>query len=211
MRRNLRRTVVAVLAAASVTIPAATAHAQGPGTLAGGHARPAPAAAPDAGLPDYDQWLSEVTAVAAKASDYLTARLADGGDGTAIVLDIDNTALESAYGVTRNSITSRVEPIAELAGLADSLGAAVFFVTARTESDRARTLANLEAAGYPIAGLYMQSGYSGSLQAYKTGARIDIEERGYTIVANIGNNYTDLAGGHAERTFKLPDYDGQLG
>ncbi|MEU7406546.1 hydrolase, partial [Streptomyces sp. NPDC044948] len=24
------------------------------------------------------------------------------------------------------------------------------------------------------------------------------------------NSATDLSGGHAERTFKLPDYDGQL-
>jgi hypothetical protein len=44
----------------------------------------------------------------------------------------------------------------------------------------------------------------------KTNARIAIENSGYTIVANVGNSATDLAGGHAERTFKLPDYDGQL-
>jgi hypothetical protein len=47
-------------------------------------------------------------------------------------------------------------------------------------------------------------------QALKTAARTAIENRGYTIVANIGNSVSDLAGGHAERTFKLPDYDGQL-
>ncbi|WP_342353759.1 hypothetical protein [Couchioplanes caeruleus] len=37
-----------------------------------------------------------------------------------------------------------------------------------------------------------------------------MERRGYTIVASIGNSATDLGGGHAERTFKLPDYNGQL-
>ncbi|WP_346197467.1 HAD family acid phosphatase [Couchioplanes caeruleus] len=47
-------------------------------------------------------------------------------------------------------------------------------------------------------------------QTLKTNARIAIERRGYTIVASIGNSATDLGGGHAERTFKLPDYNGQL-
>ncbi|MFI1828874.1 hypothetical protein ACH41E_20840 [Streptomyces sp. NPDC020412] len=37
-----------------------------------------------------------------------------------------------------------------------------------------------------------------------------IEAKGYTIIANIGNRPTDLVGGHAERTFKLPDYGGKL-
>ena len=46
--------------------------------------------------------------------------------------------------------------------------------------------------------------------ALKTAARTEIERRGYRIVANIGNNDTDLTGGHADRTFKLPDYDGRL-
>ena len=46
--------------------------------------------------------------------------------------------------------------------------------------------------------------------AYKTAKRAEIEAKGYTIVANVGNNTTDLVGGHAERTFKLPDYNGEL-
>lgn len=32
----------------------------------------------------------------------------------------------------------------------------------------------------------------------------------YVVRPSIGNSATDLSGGHAERTFKLPDYDGQL-
>jgi hypothetical protein len=47
-------------------------------------------------------------------------------------------------------------------------------------------------------------------QVNKTKARAAIEAQGYTIVANVGNNTTDLDGGHAERTFKLPDYNGTL-
>jgi hypothetical protein len=48
------------------------------------------------------------------------------------------------------------------------------------------------------------------VQTNKTKARAAIEAQGYTIVANIGNNTTDLDGGYAERTFKLPDYNGAL-
>ena len=40
---------------------------------------------------------------------------------------------------------------------------------------------------------------------FKTGARQAIEADGYTIVANVGDQFSDLAGDHAERCFKLPN------
>jgi hypothetical protein len=46
--------------------------------------------------------------------------------------------------------------------------------------------------------------------AFKTAQREEIEDDGYTIIENIGNNTTDLTGGYAEKTYKLPDYDGLL-
>lgn len=45
----------------------------------------------------------------------------------------------------------------------------------------------------------------------KTAARTAIDGLGYRIVATIGNSATDRCGGHADRTFTLPDYDGPLG
>ena len=48
------------------------------------------------------------------------------------------------------------------------------------------------------------------MQQFKTASRQDIEDRGYTIIANTGNRQTDLDGGYAEKTYKLPDYDGVL-
>jgi hypothetical protein len=45
---------------------------------------------------------------------------------------------------------------------------------------------------------------------YQTAQRVAIESKGYTIIANIGNSATDLSGGHAEKAYKLPDYNGQL-
>jgi hypothetical protein len=32
-----------------------------------------------------------------------------------------------------------------------------------------------------------------------------IQEKGYTVVVNIGDQFSDLAGGHTERVFKLPN------
>jgi acid phosphatase len=39
--------------------------------------------------------------------------------------------------------------------------------------------------------------------AYKSGARAGIEQQGYRIIANVGDQYSDLAGGHEDKAFKL--------
>ena len=40
---------------------------------------------------------------------------------------------------------------------------------------------------------------------FKAPERKKISDRGYTILVNIGDQDSDLAGGYAERTFKLPN------
>ncbi len=40
---------------------------------------------------------------------------------------------------------------------------------------------------------------------YKSGTRAYIESQGYDIVGNFGDQYSDLLGGYADRTFKLPN------
>ncbi|WP_258725743.1 HAD family acid phosphatase [Cellulomonas sp. NS3] len=161
-------------------------------------------------LPPYSQWLADVAAVTDEAAFHLGTRLPDpSGARTAIVLDIDNTALQTTY---RPGLTSPATPgVLELARQADAAGAAVFFVTARPEILRGQTRANLDRVDYPRDGLYMRGWFDfRSDTDLKTANRAAIERQGYTIVANIGNNDSDLAGGRAERTFKLPDYGGQL-
>jgi HAD superfamily, subfamily IIIB (Acid phosphatase) len=93
----------------------------------------------------------------------------------------------------------------------------VFFVTGRHESnDRIDgktptewTLDNLRKAGYEGLTpdhLYMRPATSSGLVSdYKSAARADIEKRGFAIIANVGDQDSDLAGGHAERTFKVPN------
>jgi hypothetical protein len=169
-------------------------------------ATPQPAAVTAQALPAYETWLADVTEVTDRAAAYLEGRLPDAGARPALVLDIDNTALQSRY---RPYLAT--PSVLALARQARADGAAVFFVTARPEIIEAATELNLRAVGYRWTGLYTRATFDFSdNQTLKTRARTDIERQGYTIVANVGNSATDLGGGHAERTFKLPDYDGQL-
>ncbi len=41
--------------------------------------------------------------------------------------------------------------------------------------------------------------------AYKSGTRAYIESLGYDIVASFGDQFSDLKGGYADRTFKMPN------
>jgi HAD superfamily, subfamily IIIB (Acid phosphatase) len=105
----------------------------------------------------------------------------------------------------------------------------VFFVTGRKEVEREKldetgnppteknekekasawTLRNLHRVGYDSADaahLYMREEQSsGPVSEHKIAARKKIEERGYTIIANVGDQESDLVGGHAARTFKVPN------
>jgi len=85
---------------------------------------------------------------------------------------------------------------------------AVFFVTGRHEAERAATIANLTGAGYAgWSGLVLRADGSRTASAadYKAPARAAIEAQGYTIIANIGDQPSDLAGGHALKSFLLPN------
>jgi predicted secreted acid phosphatase len=147
-----------------------------------------------------------------QALPYLKQRIADTGPGEkqAIVLDIDNTSLETDFGFSYPQPANR--PVLEAARYAQERGVALFFVTARPGIIEAPTEYNLERVGYEVAGLHVRGFLDlfKNVADYKTAQRAAIEAKGYTIIANIGNSATDLSGGHAEKTFKLPDYDGQL-
>ncbi|TXS57606.1 HAD family acid phosphatase [Streptomyces sp. t39] len=162
---------------------------------------------------DYGTWQRDVTAALAGARAHIEARSADaGGEKQAIVLDIDNTSLETHFHPFWKLPTPAVGQVRDLARYADSRGVAVFFVTARPGIIHSLTDWNLKKSGYPVDGLYVRDlpDLFEEVSAYKTEKRAEIEAKGYTIIANIGNNTTDIVGGHAEKAYKLPDYDGQL-
>ncbi|MEU2432746.1 HAD family acid phosphatase [Streptomyces sp. NPDC007861] len=162
---------------------------------------------------DYATWQRDVAAVIAVARPYIEQRTAQPhGEKQAIVLDIDNTSLETDFHYFWELPTPAVTQVRDLARFADSRGVAIYFVTARPGIIHSLTDWNLKRAGYPVDGLYVRDlpDLFNEVSAYKTEKRAEIEAKGHTIIANIGNNATDLVGGHAERTFKLPDYGGRL-
>ncbi|MFE8939395.1 HAD family acid phosphatase [Streptomyces sp. NPDC007872] len=162
---------------------------------------------------DYGTWRRDVAAVVAEARPYVEERAKDAGrEKQALVLDVDNSSLETDFHPFWELPTPAIAEVRALVRDAHARGVAVFFVTARPGIVHGLTDWNLKKAGYPVDGLYVRSlpDLFAEVSAYKTEKRAEIEAKGYTIVANIGNNTGDLVGGHAERTFKLPDYGGKL-
>jgi predicted secreted acid phosphatase len=161
---------------------------------------------------DYATWQKDCQAVMDQALPYLKQRIANTkpGEKQAIVFDIDNTTLETDFGFSYPQPANK--PVLEVAKYAQEHGVSLFFVTARPGIIYSVTDYNLKNVGYQVSGLYVRSFIDlfKNVADYKTAQRVDIESKGYTIIANIGNSATDLSGGHAEKTYKLPDYNGQL-
>jgi len=120
--------------------------------------------------------------------------------------------VRSASGrpVTKNTATPSSwarRTSAKVGGRAGELGVAVFFVTGRPEALRTATEENLRVAGYTWDGLVLPPGgtiYT-SAAKFKAPARQAIAAQGFSIVLSMGDQQSDLDGGFAERTFKLPN------
>jgi predicted secreted acid phosphatase len=109
----------------------------------------------------------------------------------------------------------------EAKALAD--GYTVFFLTGRpsvpTNDQKPATLANLRDAGYSVVDsqVYLKDA-SGVTEPwlsscaptctttqYKSLTRKHIESLGFDLVANFGDQFSDLNGGFADKTFKMPN------
>ena len=162
----------------------------------------------------------DVAAMIGQARAYIDGR---AGQVTrpAVVLDIDETSLSNLPEIFATNFgyvipnmgqegdaALAIAPTLALFNAARAKGIAVFFVTGRQNSARAQTVANLRAAGYDgWAGLAMRPTGSSTPSAadFKAPERAKIAAGGYTIIANIGDQPSDLAGGYAERTFLVPN------
>jgi len=139
-----------------------------------------------------------------------------------IVFDIDETSLSNyeelqavnfagAGGALVAAVISGdsppIGPTQEVFETALAKNVAVFFITGRPESPEIRTLTenNLASAGYQGYEELILNDTGEHTIEYKSGKRAEIEDRGYDIVTNIGDQESDLAGGHADRAFKLPN------
>jgi len=141
----------------------------------------------------------------------------------AIVLDIDETSLSNYDKFVKHDFfptpaqihrdvqqadAPAIEAMLNLYNDALKHGISVFFVTGRPVADLNATKTNLQRDGYhDWAGLYLRpDNYKrSSIVPFKSQTRAMISKQGYTIVASIGDQYSDLLGGHAKRAFKLPN------
>jgi predicted secreted acid phosphatase len=167
------------------------------------------------------EWRRDTRAAIGAAREFLVQRLDEGTDGRpAIVLDVDDTSLSNYRCLRRTDFEERgmcgsqrrnLPAIRQTRGLfhhARSEGVAVFFITGRRERARGNTIANLRARGYDGSWrLRMRPNRQPDSRrdGWKARTRRRIERRGYDIVVNVGDQPSDLDGGHAERTFKLPN------
>jgi predicted secreted acid phosphatase len=166
-------------------------------------------------------------------------KAAKTGEKPAIVLDIDDTSLQSydfekatnftysssgweAYikGTTRQAVFG----MPELVAYAKSKGVEVFFLSGLAESLRSYTVANLDTVGYKTAldtghvflkdkvnpPSYLSScataaSWTCTTVQYKEGTRKYIESEGYNIIGSFGDQQSDLDGGYADKTYKIPN------
>jgi predicted secreted acid phosphatase len=152
----------------------------------------------------------------------------------AVVFDIDDTLLNTydytlaeQFGFTSASNAIWINAAAfpavfympQLVSYAASHGYAVFYITGRPQSQTAATIKDLTSAGYaapapghlflkppvPPSYLHCANPSSCTTTEYKSGTRMHITSLGYTIVADFGDQYSDLLGGDAGHQVKIPD------
>lgn len=140
----------------------------------------------------------------------------------AIVLDIDETSLSNWDTIKANNFgfiqggpcflepglacgfnewiamasAPAIKPTRDLFNVARSKDIAVFFITGRRDSQRLATMANLDRQGFQgwAALRTRPDDQHGSIAAFKSGERAKlITEGSFTIIANIGDQDSDLA------------------
>jgi acid phosphatase len=172
---------------------------------------------------DSGTYEAELEAVDRQAQAYLETRLKD--PHIAVVLDIDETALSNwphlrqyDFGYVpeawdlweRESAAWPIVPTLNLFRYARGHHVPVFFISSRPEKYRDVTVRNLESAGYGgYQALYMRGPDSPpgpSVIPFKSGVRKQlVEQQHYDVVVSVGDQVSDLEGGYADRTFKLPN------
>jgi acid phosphatase len=142
----------------------------------------------------------------------------------ALVLDIDETSLSNyeeiikadfaydsaAFHAWINTAKAPAIPgTLRLYNEAQKLGVSVFFITGRADAERDATERNLRNQGYQNwQQLYLRPAAQASqpTQVYKSGARAAVVAQGYTIVLNVGDQWSDDKGDpQAEFFVKYPD------
>lgn len=179
---------------------------------------------------DSGAYEQDIAQVANQAEDYLSQALPQQQDSPskeklAIVFDIDETVLSNYANMVKLNFGGTLKEIDRLNNKGDDPAIPatlalyqvakkehlhIFFITGRKEIPEIRknTARNLEAAGftnYDALILKPVNYHQPSASLYKAAARKKLSEQGYHIVLNMGDQMSDLQGGYADRTYKLPN------
>jgi acid phosphatase len=162
------------------------------------------------------------------AEKYLQTRCAGGDTNLALVLDIDETSLSnwediagsSKWGMDfgynndqciaweKQEQATAIGPVLALFKAAQQAGVKVFFITGRHENLRSVTAENLQRVGYDHwDGLYLKPDHStNTVTEFKSSVhkQLAVDDH-YTIILNVGDQWSDLKGGYAEKCIKLPN------
>jgi acid phosphatase len=182
---------------------------------------------------DSGAYLIDLQLAAAPAIAWITEE-AQRVNRPAVVFDIDETALSNWEAIKANDFgrvfdgpcdrlpegpcgwrawdlraqSTVIQPTMDIFTAARDHGAAIFFITGRDEAQRVATERNLQAVGYTgYTKLIMEppGAHYVSAADFKAPQRAQIQQQGYTIIANVGDQPSDLDGGFSERTYLLPD------
>ncbi|MFJ9379122.1 HAD family acid phosphatase [Streptomyces sp. NPDC101455] len=112
----------------------------------------------------------------------------------------------------------------ELVKYAASKGVTVFYNSGLSEAQRTYAVDNLKKVGADVnldadhmflkntanppsylSGCATAGTWTCTTVQYKSGTRKHIEDLGYNIIANFGDQYSDLDGGYADKTYKIPN------
>lgn len=168
-----------------------------------------PATADEREAPSREQWIKDVNKVMKGSGTYLRERTGSGDTGLAINLDIDNSSIASHYD---GDLAGAIPRILKFAEVATSLGVVLLFNTGRLGSreQKLRTRGQLDDAGYDVTMLCMRK-KGETIPDGKQRCRDRFIAKGYTLIANVGNNPTDFTGDGYEKAYRLPNYGGELG
>lgn len=171
-------------------------------------------------------YLREVEINVMKAKQYIDNKLkTTNNQKLAIVLDIDETALSNYESLKEHNFSPNMEaftasyllseqqaigPVLGLYHYAKRRGVDVFFVGTRPNTPEIinATVRNLKQAGYEgWEDLHLKPLGKEQLSnsEFKTQVRKSIEQQGYSIVVNLGDQTSDLEGGSSELAIKLPN------
>jgi predicted secreted acid phosphatase len=175
------------------------------------------------GYVEAGDYAREVKAAVEPALKFMTERVSwkTPTERLVVVLDIDETARSNLphmrafdFGylpaewdawVARGEAPA-IAPVLEFFNAARRVGVEVISITGRREKDRPGTEKNLRAAGFgDYAELWLKPDAAAmTTEKFKTETRGRIQTEGRVIIANLGDQESDLAGGDAERRLQSP-------